>query len=247
MITKRTISSFDKYLDIQLDKMGSDYFPLSIKMERFKGIVLDFLRKSTIYIESTQEISEDIQTLFVRKHYTLKKDFLHNSIFKVKVPDELFRLSSIMPYYDEKSKGSNPLFSEHQVDIDGVFDNSYDNSHLKTNVRKLSIIKDGQESHYEISPYKKSTEEYPNVTRHREVYRINFGEKPKLDYNLVIISYIKNPKFGNIMNPNDILVDLPDTLVEQIISKTADAFRMQTGDESAGSNFQFNNTFGNRR
>lgn len=248
MLTRHTVQSFDVYLDELADKMGSDYFPLSVKINRFIGFTLDFLRKTTLYIEGTQEISEDIQPLFVRKQSSLTK--ILPSLYVAKVPNDLFRLSSIMPYYYNASLDSKDtdLEKDNPGNPEMIFiSNIFDNINYKTNVKKISIIKDGQQQSFNRDPFNNATPEYPNVTRLKEGYRIDFGSKPDLDYNKVIMTYIKNPIFGRESVLTDRLVDLPDILVERIIAKTADSLRFTTGDKDASSNFQFNQTFGNKK
>ena len=55
-----TVSYCDRFMDELLDKMGSDYFPLPIKLSRFESITLNFIRESSTFLEATQELSDDI-------------------------------------------------------------------------------------------------------------------------------------------------------------------------------------------
>lgn len=232
MLTQKTIEFFDRYTNEQLDKMGSDYFPLSVKLNRFKGLTLGYIRDNTRYFEVTQEVAEDIQTLFVRLQYNMTQDQLRNQIFFVNVPGNLFRLGTFKPF---RSTG---LVSENQSNT--VMTNSDESS---SKVKRITIIKDGQEEIFSRSPYRKASPEYPTVKRYSGKYMFDFGVEPDPIYNRVMISYIKEPKFGREDVDDDLLVDLPDVLVERIISKTCDSLRFQTSDEAATSNFQFNRTY----
>ena len=49
-----TVSYCDRFMDELLDKMGSDYFPLPIKLSRFESITLNFIRESSTFLEATQ-------------------------------------------------------------------------------------------------------------------------------------------------------------------------------------------------
>lgn len=237
MLTQKTIEFFDRYTNEQLDKMGSDYFPLSVKLNRFKGLTLGYIRDNTRYFEITEEVAEDIQTLFIRRPFEMVQNQLKLNIFTVNVPENLFRLGSFLPYY-----GSGILID--RADIPTSSSTVIDTIQEETSkVKRISIIKDGQEEIYKRSPYRKATPEYPNVLRYSGKYRFDFGVEPDPVYNRTVITYIRYPQFGEETNPNDLIVDLPDVLVERIISKTCDSLRFQTGDEAASTNFQFNRTY----
>lgn len=232
MLTQKTIEFFDRYTNEQLDKMGSDYFPLSVKLNRFKGLTLGYIRDNTKYFEVTQEVSEDIQNLFVRLPYLLSHNLLRTNIFTVSVPNNLFRLGSLKPFKHVNSA----LTSAGGMVLDLE-------DEANTEVKRVNIIKDGQEDSFNRNPYRKADPHYPNVTRYSGLYRFDFGERPNMIYNRVIITYIRNPHFGDENDPSSILVDLPDVLVERIISKTCDSLRFQSADEAATANFQFNRTY----
>lgn len=84
----------NRYMDELLDKMGSDLFPLPVKFNRFKTICLDFIRESTEYLETSQEISDDIRPLLVKRDFPISK---HRDGFLLPIPDNYIRLISIMP------------------------------------------------------------------------------------------------------------------------------------------------------
>lgn len=229
-----TIEEFDIYMDEELDKLGSDYFPLPIKFNKFKGLTLGFLRGGTEFLEASQEFSEDLQNLFIRVPVALVQSDKNPAIFTAKVPNNMFRLGSLKPFF--KKSGSTFQTSEQNYVQDFEEEEN-------TEIKKLSIIRDGQENAYSRDPYKKATPQYPQVTRYRGYYRFNFGKEPSQIYNYTIITYIKEPKFGDINNLDDNLVDLPQILIERIINKTADALKFRTSEQSAVANYQFNQRY----
>lgn len=222
-----TINEFDRYVDELLDKMGSDYFPLPVKLNRFKSLALGFIRENTKFIQLTQEISEDLQPLFVRRYVNVAPTG-DDSIKQISIPDDLFRLSSLKIFHS-----TNPIFTD-----DGTIENPEQNN---TRIKKLNFIKDGQENAYQRDPYKMATPHYPNLLQYSGKYRIDFGTEPDMNYNKAVITYIKHPTFGRGLD--DQIINLHDVLVERIALKTADSLRMGVGDESAPLNFEFNKRF----
>lgn len=215
-----TIDYFEKHIDSLTDKLGSDLFPLPIKMERFQMCTYDFLRESTKWLEATQEISDDIKPLV--KHDSLIAINDGNGVFTAPEPVDYYRLISIMPLVNVG--GGNRI----------------------QKAKKVHILKEGQRQAYERDPHRKPSGLYPHVFRYASVFEVKV-EPNNIDViDRLKIVYVKKPTFGDINNLNDIVVNLPISAVEQICIKTADSLRFTTGDEAAPSNYQFGTTYGKR-
>ena len=228
-----TVGEFDKYLDELLDKMGSDYFPLPIKYNRFVSLTLGFIRENTRFLQISQEISEDIQPLFTRE-YVVVNDSDSDSVKFINKPSNLFRLGSIK------------IFRETTGDILQQSGSFYESPNLhNTKIRKINFIRDGEENAYSMNPFKKATPIYPNLIQFGGFYRIDFGKKPDINYNRALITYVKEPKFGDVSNLNAQIVNLHKVLIERIVLKTADSLRIGTGDETSGMTFEFNKRYSN--
>ncbi len=215
-----TIDYCDKYMDELLDKLGSDYFPLPIKMGRFVTSTLDFIRENTIYMEASQEISDDIKPLLVRANLVMALIPGQIGIYEVPEPNDYLRLVSVEPY----------------ARINGVLTKKY---------KKISVIKEGQRLAYERDPFREPSALYPSVYRNTNIFEINVGNDTDV-YDTAKVSYIKYPTFGDIENDDDIIVNLPPIAIEQIMLKVAESLRFTSADESAAAIYQFDQTFGKR-
>jgi hypothetical protein len=215
-----TIDYFEKHIDSLTDKLGSDLFPLVMKMERFQMCTFDFLRETTKWLEATQEISDDIKPLI--KHAVLPTISEGAGVFIAAEPNDYYRLISIVPLVNV---GSGNRIQK---------------------AKKVYIVKEGQRQAYERDPHRKPSGLYPHVYRYAKVFEIKVESNNVDVIDQAKIVYVKTPTFGNIFNPSDIIVDLPISAVEQICLKTADSLRFTAGDEAAGPNYQFNNTYGKR-
>lgn len=217
-----TLDWCDRYLDELLDKMGSDLFPLPIKLNRFITVALDFIRESTEYIESSQEISDDIKTLIIRAKYTVIQDGAESNLWNLPEPTDYLRLISLVPLFIDP--------------IDGF---------EKQKSKKVSILKEGQRESYKRDPFRKATNEYPQVFRYANLFKIDVGDN-STTYTKALLSYVKKPTFAEIDELENRIVNLPDISIEKILLKTADALRFTSGDATAPTGYQFNQTFGKR-
>lgn len=210
----------DRYLDELLDKMGSDLFPLPIKLNRFQTICLDFVREHTEYLEVTQEISDDLKPLLVRSKYDLVQDTNQRNLWTLPEPADYLRLVSLVPLYLDV--------------VDG---------YEKQKAKKVSILKEGQREEYKRDPYRTPTDEYPHVFRYSNLFKIDVGS-PSTAYTKALLTYVKKPLFAKEDELEKRIVNLPDISIEQILLKTADSLRVTTGDTNSGNTYQFNQTFG---
>jgi hypothetical protein len=212
----------DRYLDELLDKMGSDLFPLPIKLNRFIMVTLDFIRESTKNLEITQEVSDDIKPLLIRSNYTILQDPINQNLWTCPEPADYIRLVSLVPLF-----------------LDPV------DNHLKQKAKKVKILKEGQREAYKRDPFNNATNEYPQVFRYANLFKIDVGDDT-VNYSKALLSYIKKPNFADVNDLTIRIVNLPDITIEQLLLKTADALRFSTGDSDAVANYQFGQSFGKR-
>lgn len=214
-----SIEYCDKYLDELIDKMGSDYFPLPIKFGRFISAVYDFIRENSKYLEVTQEISDDIKPLLIKRNHVMVAGTTPG-IYEIAEPADYLRLISIEPYA------------------------RVNNADVKK-FKKVYIVKEGQRMAYERSPHRKPTPFYPHIYRNSNIFEVNVGVDTDV-YQNAKITFLKKPTFGNISVDTDRIVNLPDMAIEQILLRTANSLRFTTADETASSVYQFDQTFGKR-
>ncbi len=208
-------------MDELLDKLGSDYFPIDVKFGRFVTCTLDFIRENSIYLEATQEISDDLKTLLVRNRTMVMTEGPESGVYEVAQPIDYLRLIALEPY----------------AYIDGRDTKKF---------KKVDIVKEGNRMAYDRDPHRKPTPFYPHVYRAGNMFEINVGVDISI-YERAKMTYIKKPTFGNINDGNAILLNMTDIAVEKIMLKTAEALRFTTADETAASIYQFDQTFGKRR
>lgn len=216
-----TIDYCDKQLDSLTDKLGSDYFPLPVKMGRFVTMTYDFIRENAEWFEANQEVSDDIKPLVVRMEMDSVAVANSNlSLFEVVEPSNYFRLLSLIPLI---ANGNNRI----QV------------------AKTVKIIREGQRDAYQRDPFRKPIPEEPHITRRSNFFEINVGTNNQ-NFNKALLAYIKKPTFGNVGSLNDNIVNLPDLAIEKIMLKTAASLRFTTADESANDIYVFDRTFGKR-
>lgn len=94
-LTNPTLDNCDAYLDGLLDKLGSDYFPLPIKLERFIGTAYSLIHSNLVYFETNQMINDDIKPLIVQgDNYPIIKN---GDKWHVPEPSDYYRLIDISP------------------------------------------------------------------------------------------------------------------------------------------------------
>lgn len=220
-----TLDECDKYMDDELDKMGSDYFPLPIKLRQFQKATYDFIRENSKFLEGTQEISDNIKPLVVDTEQSMihRPSSFKDHIWIIEEPDDYLRLISTMPYYEE-------------------------NGTYKTITKKVSIAKRGQGQSFERDPFRVPNNQYPLLYRIENVFKFDFGEnRENINYSLAAFSYIKQPDFALEDELDKRIVNLPNISIEKIIDRATNSLRVISGDDDAIRNLQFDQTFGNPR
>ena len=220
-MNRYTLAWCDQYLDELLDKVGSDYFPLPIKLDRFITATYDFLKDRTKNIELNQEISDEIKSLIKSRKVSILKSTISihsENIWNVAEPIDYYRLIGLVPLY---------INGESEI----------------SKSKKISIIRNGQIESYIRDPFREPNAEYPLVIRNANLFSIYVGND-STNYTSAYITYVKKPTFAKIDNESNRIVDLSDSAIEQILLKTSNYLRFGVSDEDAANNYQFNSQFG---
>lgn len=205
-----TVSYCDQFMDELLDKMGSDYFPLPIKLRRFESVTLQFLRESTNFLEGTQELSDDISSLLVSEKKSLgggkNFQYMGKKFYRIEYPEDYLRLLSVVPYFEEKG---SPIFGS---DFE------------------IKIYKIGNFIINERNPFRNATKERMNIYRMDDSVLIDtdYSDFPALGY--ADFTYVRKPVFGRL--PNEPMVDINnDIVVDKLMHKTCVSLRATSSDE----------------
>lgn len=177
-----TVADFDRIMDELLDKMGSDYFSLPIKLSRFRIIVLNHVRETTQFLEATQELSDDLVAISVSKPFPLlSKDhtYMGKNFYRVIFPTDYLRFLNVNPY--------------------------------KLNAKKtyeIKYYKIGNFNQNERNPFRKAKAERVNVYRIDDSIIIDTTEV----FDECYMTYIEKPIIGInltdiILNFSDMIVD----------------------------------------
>ena len=201
-----TVAYCNRFMDELLDKMGSDYFPLPIKLARFQSIVLQFIRESSAMFEGTQEISDDISpwTTTAPKTLTAGRNFQYmgKKFFKIEYPEDYIRLLNVIPYTQYPTGGYSTILNA-----------------------EIKLYKIGNFQNNERNPFRSVTAERVNVYRMENSVLIDTTE----DVNKADLSYIRTPIFGE--NPDDLMIDHPnDLIVDKLMHKTCVSLRATSSD-----------------
>ena len=221
-MTRYSLEWCDQYLDGLMDKMGSDYFSLATKLDRFITITYDFIHKQTKDLEINQEASDQIKNILVRRKLTITKDtmFPSKNIWNAPEPADYFRLVGLLPVIHQ---GENDMIK----------------------AKKPATLQEGQGISYDRDPFRNATAEYPNIYRLENFFKIDVGSDNTI-YNSCIISYVKEPLFADENHLTNRIVNLSNVAIEKILLKTADSLRVTTGDVTAASTYQMTQSFGKK-
>jgi len=215
-IINPTLENIDLFLDDLMDKNGSDYHSLPVKLDRFILTTYSIIRSGLVYFEASQSINDDIRPLIVEKpDVSIIRDNVLN-VWKVPEPADYYRLVHVFPMVDNRKIA-----------------------------REIKIIKSGQEE-YENNPFREPTAEYPMVYRMSDFFQINTGSEDNTVYTSAYLKYCKHPTFATLEEPDKRIVNLSLETILRICNETADSFRYTTGDDSAQAVDVFNSKFGKR-
>lgn len=199
-----TVADFDRKMDELLDKMGSDYFSLPIKLSRFESIVLTHIRETTAFLEATQELSDDIVAITVSKQFPLlakNHKYMAKDFYRIIFPESYMRFLNINPY-----------------------------SNLGRRENKTNEIKYYRIGHFnqnERNPLRKAKGDRINVYQIDNSILIDTTKT----FTNCYVTYIEKPIIGQ--NLNDIIIVFSDLIVDKLMQKTAVSLRTTTSDQDA--------------
>lgn len=201
-----TVADFDRKMDELLDKMGSDYFPLPIKLSRFETILLQHIRETTNFFEATQELSDDLVeiTTSVPISLGLGKSFTYmaKKFYQVKYPADYMRFLNVYPYRVINGQQQEKKFELKYYRI----------AHFAQNER---------------NPFRTAEGETVNIYRMDGSVLIDSDQI----FTHASFSYVKKPIIGKL-DP-DILVNFSDLIADRMMQKTAVHLRTTTSDQDS--------------
>lgn len=201
------VEDFDRKMDELLDKMGSDYFPLPIKLSRFETILLQHIRETTNFFEATQELSDDLVAISTTVPISLGagKNFLYMAkrFYKAPYPEDYMRFLNIYPY--SESSGVPQLGNTYQIKY-------YRIGHFASNER---------------NPFRKAKGDTINVYRMDNSVLIDTENT----FTHVSFTYVRKPVIGK--NLTDEIVNFSDLIVDKLMQKTAVHLRTTTSDQDS--------------
>jgi hypothetical protein len=109
-----TVDKFYRKVLEECDKMGSDFFPIPYIMNRLETAVHDFIGETVKFVENTQEIRDDIRTLY--KPYKLPV-VASEAGYLVSLPDDYQHLMSAMVVDDTTTVRQTAIIRHGQEDI----------------------------------------------------------------------------------------------------------------------------------
>lgn len=198
------------------DKMGSDFFPISYVMNKLETATHDFIGETVKFIENTQEIRDDLRTLY--------KPFKENLIDDPNDSD--YKVMALADDYQH-------LMSAKVIDAN-------------VTVRKTRIIRHGQVDIYQDNPNKKATAVYPIVVLYNDYLRIISPGNPVQVTGFYVKQPTFGDFSVHDNIENEIAVDLPEFAVDKIIKTIINDIFVSTGDERANIQYEQKETYRKR-
>ena len=207
-----TVSHLYDKVSIGVDKIGSDLITLKDVMNRVEAAAFDFVGESVKYIENTQEIRDDIRTLY--KPFSFNVIELptidpQETFYGVSLPHDYMHLQSYRVIKDANAK---------TTDTPGK------------RVRDTRLVRHGQEEIYFSDPNKVPTSDYPLLVLYQDYIRV-YSEETAIKINGF---YIKKPTIWayNLEDNTDevIAVDLPEHSTDKIIKDIINDIFITIGD-----------------
>jgi hypothetical protein len=170
------------------DKMGSDFYTVDYVMNRLEAAVYDFIGETVKYIENTQEIRDDIRTLYKPYKFPVIPDPTSSGKFLASLPSD----------YQHLMSGK-------------VLDKN-----VKT--RKTRLLRHGQLDIFETNPNTKATAEYPTIVIYDNYIQIvSTGNPEYVEGYYVKKPTFGNHDIHHDDLDVEIAVDLPEHAVDKII------------------------------
>lgn len=196
------------------DKMGSDYFPLPVLLNRFETATLDFLGERLAIIEKTQTVTDDIRNLIQPKKLVIILDpnFPTENRYIAGLPTNYLRLVAYDVLYEDGSR-----------------------------CRRADLLRQGEYIQSLNNPNKKPTKKYPLITQEASQWHIDCG--PGVVPDIFKLTFCKKPTYATTGQPTTRIVNLPDDAIEKILLKTTKLLFNKTNDSRQQGAYQLEETF----
>ncbi len=200
---------YDKVME-GVDKIGSDLYTIPYVLRRLEAVAHDFIGETVKFIENTQEIRDDLRTLY-KPFYQPLITIPVTQVGPVTAPTFVgFALPSDYQH----------LMSAKVIDAN-------------VTVRDTRIVRHGQDEIYHTDPNKKPAAEYPLLVLHEDYIRIYSPGNPTHLQGF----YIKKPIVWKFDEEGDfniaIAINLPDHSVDKLIKDIINDIFIASGDPRA--------------
>jgi hypothetical protein len=208
-----TLSETHEKMRQMSDKMGSDYFPLPVILNRIETATLDFIGERLIEVEKTQTVTDDIRNLIKPVDLFTIQDpnFPNETRYIAGLPKDYLRLVAYDVLYADGSR-----------------------------CRRADLIRKGEEVNALNNPNKQPTRMYPLITQEASQFHINCGTSAPAKLRL---TYCKKPTYATTGQPGVRIVNLPDDAIEKILLKTVKLLFHKTDDTRQQGAYQLEETY----
>lgn len=188
----------------ELDKIGSDYFPLPILLNKFQKASLDFIGEKLKMVELNQTVTDDIRPLIKNLEIPLIVDpnATRPHQYIAAVPNDYLRLLRCSVRFVGETQSRRVTMTSH-----GELDPSY------------------------ASPYKEPSNDYPLVTQFENYFGVHTNNLAGIAPEKFILTYGKLPSIANINDGGTRIINLPDDAIEEILSNMRTQALSTAGDQ----------------
>lgn len=198
------------------DKMGSDFFTLEYVMNRLETATYDFIGETIKFVENTQEIRDDLLSLYKPFMLPVVADPLNDGSFLMALPDDYLHLMS--------ARG---------VDAD-------------VSVRETTLIRHGQDEIYLNDPDTKPTVKYPLVFAYDTYLKLYSPGNPTHIQGFYIKKPTFGAYSVHDDLDVEIAINLPDNSTEKIIKQIVNDIFVAIGDDRAQMQYTNKETYRKR-
>ncbi len=199
----------------ELDKIGSDYFPLPILLNKFQKASLDFIGERLKMIEKNQTVTDDIRHLI--KNISIPIIVDPNAVR----PDQY--IAAVPSNYLRLVRCSVGFTGEIQS-------------------RRVTMATQGEVDTNYADPYKEPTTDYPMVTQFENYFGIHAKNILGIVPEKFNITYGMLPSIAGVTQGSTRIINLPDDAIEAIISKMVTFAHATTGDERGPQSYSLQET-----
>ena len=203
-----TVNHLYKKVMEGVDKMGSDFFDYEYVMNKLETATYDFIGETIKFIENTQEIRDDIRTLYEPFKIAVIEDPFNTAFKAIAVPSNYQHLM------------------EAQV-LDAIVP-----------VRKTRIIRHGQEEIYETNPNTRATAQYPTLVLYQDTIRILTDGDPTFVQGFYVKKPTFGAYGVHDDKETEIAVNLPDQATDKIIKTIINDIFVSVDDPRATRQFE---------